>query len=168
MKKILICAFLLAFTLSLTACNFDTDTGSIESKATTEKAQEAEKANEPKDGEGTLGDYSIKILKAKKGKDYQKKPVLIVTYKFTNNGDEPKSFTFATSAKAYQDGVECEKAYVVDGVDTSKGTADIKKGASIEVSEAYKLSNQKSDVEVEVKELISFGNDVVKKTFSIK
>ena len=68
------------------------------------------------DGEGSLGDYYIKIVSAAKAKDYSGADVLIVTYEWTNNADDAAMFSTAFTAKAYQNGVECTTAYMVDGV----------------------------------------------------
>ena len=46
-------------------------------------------------------------------------------------------------------------------------TKEIKKGATLDVEVAYVLNDTTTDLEVEVKELISFNDSVVKKTFSI-
>ena len=117
-------------------------------------------------GEGELGDYYIKIVSATTDKDYEGKDVLIVTYEWTNNGDEEQMFSTAFSAKAYQNGIECASAYFVDSVDAQKSLTNIKPGASLEVQEAYAL-NDTSDVEIEVTEWISFNDDKVVKTFKL-
>lgn len=46
-------------------------------------------------------------------------------------------------------------------------TKEIKKGASLDVEVAYELNDTTSDVEVEVKELFSFSDRTITKTFSI-
>lgn len=120
------------------------------------------------DGKGTLGKYDIEILTAEQGKDYEGKAILTVTYSWTNNSDKATSFSFAFSDKAYQGGIECQRSYVTNIMsDDNKDTADIKPGASIEVTRSY-LLNDKSDVEVEVSELISFSDKVVSKTFTLE
>lgn len=125
----------------------------------------AESQAEVKD-QGKIGDYEISIESARISKDYEKKPVVIVKYKFTNNSDDTTSFIAATHSQAFQDGVELELAMVMDDktYDAGNSMKDIKKGASIEVEEAYLLSG-KSDVEVEVSELISLSDEKVAKTF---
>lgn len=118
------------------------------------------------DGEGSLGDYYIKIVSAAKAKDYSGADVLIVTYEWTNNADDAAMFSTAFTAKAYQNGVECTTAYMVDGVDTEKGLTKIKPGTTLEVQEAYKL-NDNSDVSVEVTKWISFDDAMVTKIFTL-
>ena len=46
-------------------------------------------------------------------------------------------------------------------------TKEIKKGATIEVEVAYELNDTTIDIEVEVKELFSFSDKTITKTFSI-
>lgn len=124
--------------------------------------------NKTLQGEGDIGKYNIKIVSAKKGKDYAGKDVLIVTYQWTNNSDEEQMFSTAFSAKAYQDGIECGGITVVDGVDTQKMLSNIKPGATLEVQDAYIL-NGDADVEIEVGPWISLGKETkVVKTFSVK
>lgn len=141
-------------------------------------ASQTEKTNEPaetnpdksnQEGEGDIGDYHIKIVSSEKGKDYSGNDVLIVTYEWTNNSDEEQMFSTAFAAKAFQNGIECGDAIMVDGVDSQKLLANIKPGATLEVKDAYKLDGD-SDVEIEVKPWISLEDNppMVKKTFSVK
>ena len=71
----------------------------------------------------------------------------------------------------YQNGVGLNSAFVLDdsaNYSSDNQTKEIKKGASIEVEVAYELNDTTSDIEVEVEELFSFDDTVIKKTFSIK
>lgn len=77
-------------------------------------------------------------------------------------------FSTAFSAKAFQNGVECDDLTVVDGVDKKKLLSKIKPGATLEVQEAYVLDGD-SDVSIEVGPWISIGeSSKVTKTFSVK
>ena len=105
-------------------------------------------------------------MSAAKAKDYSGTEVLVVTYEWTNNGDDAAMFSSAFTAKAYQNGIECTTAYMVDGVDAEKALTQIKPGATLEVQEAYKL-NDNSDVSVEVTKWISFDDAVVTKIFTL-
>ena len=121
--------------------------------------------------ENALGKYSVVIDSCRIAKDYEGKPVVIVKYLFTNVSDEsPASFMFAFDDAAFQGGVGLNSAYVLK--DSAKYSADnqtkeIKMGATIEVEVAYELNDTETDVEVEVKELFSFDNKMITKTFSI-
>lgn len=121
-----------------------------------------------------IGDYSVVIdsCRVAKAKGYQEKDVVIVKYIFTNvNDDEPASYYLTFEDEVYQNGVGLNKAYFLDdsaNYDSENQTKKIKKGASLEVEVAYELNDSATDIEVEVKELFSFNDTTLKKTFSIK
>lgn len=119
-----------------------------------------------------IGDYSVVIDSCRLAKDYEDKPVVIVKYIFTNNNDEDNAaFYLAFEDTVYQDGVGLNEAYILKenaNYSAENQTKEIKKGASIEVEVAYKLNDTSTDIEVEVKELISFNDKKITKTFSIK
>lgn len=173
MKKIILTCMSLLLIFSLASCELDSTEGQDVNNDTNNGSSTVEKASEPvkvqpTEGEGDIGDYHIKIVGAEKGKDYGDDDVLIVTYEWTNNSDEDKMFSTAFSAKAFQNGIECSSATIVDGVDANKLLSDIKPGASLEVQEAYEL-NDDSDVTIEVTPWIDFSDDtVITKTFSVK
>ncbi len=103
-------------------------------------------------------------------KDFEGKDVLIVKYKFTNNSDKAANFMFAFKDSVFQDGIGLNESYVLD--DSAKYSADnqqkdIKPGSSLDVECAYELNDTKTDVEVEVKELVSLSDKTISKTFSI-
>lgn len=117
-----------------------------------------------------LGNYSVEILDSRLAKDFAGEDVVIIKYKFTNNADEPTAFYYAFEDAAYQNDIGLNPSYVVD--DSAEYSADnqtkeIKKGASLEVEVAYELNDTTSDVVVEVKELISFDDKTITKTFTI-
>lgn len=119
-----------------------------------------------------IGDYSIVIDSCRLAKDYEGKDVVIVKYKFTNNNaDDSAAFYLTFDETVYQNGVGLNEAYVLkDSANYSADnqTKEIKKGASIDVEVAYELDDTTTDIEVEVKELFSFSDKTIKKTFSIK
>ena len=118
-----------------------------------------------------LGDYSVTIDSCRLAKDYAGEDVVIVKYTFTNVGnDEATSFMFAFDHNVYQNGVGLNEAYLLkDNANYSSDNQmkEIKKGASLEVEIAYELDDTTTDIEVEVKELISFSDKTIKKTFKI-
>ncbi len=119
-----------------------------------------------------IGDYSVVIDSCRLAKDYENQPVVIVKYIFTNNNDEDNAaFYLAFEDTVYQDGVGLNEAYVLKesaNYSADNQTKEIKKGASIEVEVAYKLNDTTTDIEVELKELFSFNDKKITKTFSIK
>ena len=121
--------------------------------------------------DSNIGDYKIDIKSCRLAKDYNGKDVVIVKYGFTNNGDKSASFSFTFNDTVYQNGVGLNEAYVMDksaNYDSGNQMKEIKKGATLDVEVAYELNDKTTDIEVEVKELISLNDNVVKKKFSIK
>ena len=119
-----------------------------------------------------IGKYAVVIDSCRLSKYYSGKLVVIVKYIYTNVSDEnPTSFMIAFDEAVYQSGVGLNEAYILD--DSAKYSADnqmkeIKKGATLEVEVAYELNDTTTDIEVEVKELFSFNDKTLTKTFKIK
>ena len=118
-----------------------------------------------------LGKYSVTIDGCRLAKDYSGNDVVIVQYTFTNvSDDDATSFMVAFDDQVYQNGVGLNGAYVLDdsaNYDSGNQMKQIKKGASIQVEVAYELNDLTSDIEVEVSELFSLNDNVVKKTFKL-
>lgn len=163
MKKFL--SLILAVLLMVTYGVFALGSGESE---TTDQGNGTTDSTESK--ETNLGEYKVEIKSSRLAKDYEGKSVIIVKYGFTNNAEEATAFTYAFDDAAYQDGVGLNKAYVLaDSADYDEGnqTKEIKKGSTIDVEVAYELNDTETNVEIEVKELFSFNDSVVKKTFEI-
>ena len=117
-----------------------------------------------------LGDYLVDIKSCRIAKDYEGKPVVIVTYGFTNNGENTTSFTVAISDKVFQNGVGLNKAFILDDsaqYSSDNQMRDLQTGASLDVEVAYVLNDTTSDIVVEVSELISLNDAKLTATFSI-
>lgn len=118
-----------------------------------------------------LGKYTVVIDSCRLAKDYEDKPVVIVKYIFTNVSDENAvSFMVTFDDAVFQNGVGLNSAIILDDdvkFDLDNQMKEIKKGASLEVEVAYELNDTTTDVEVEVKELFSFSDKTLKKTFKI-
>ena len=118
-----------------------------------------------------LGEYNVEITSCRLAKDYEGKDVVIVKYIFTNVGDDDAAAFYTTlDATVYQNGIGLNEAYFLDdsaSYISDNQTKEIKKGASIEVEEAYTLNDATADIEVEVTEWISFNNTKITKTFTI-
>lgn len=149
---------------------------SVFAMASTEDSEDGDQgkgtAETSKGANDSIGDYKVTIDSCRTAKDYAGKKVVIVKYTFTNvKNDDPTAFYIAFEDAVYQNGVGLNKSYILD--DSAKYSADnqtkaIKKGASIEVEVAYELNDTETDIEVEVKELFSFDDKTLKKTFKIK
>lgn len=180
MKRIWSILAALALALSLSACGSDSGSDSKPASAPpsaasqgtdTSKAEPSEPpAPEPEpelEGRGSLGDYEVEIKGAALTKDYEGKPVIVVTYAWTNNSDKTTSAMVAVSEKAFQDGVSLETAIVLSDDAYKSGTSmtEVRPGTTIDVQCAFLLSSETSTVEFELSELLSFSSDVVSMAF---
>ncbi|EOL45547.1 hypothetical protein RV11_GL000012 [Enterococcus phoeniculicola] len=115
---------------------------------------------------GDLGDYHVTIKNLELAKDYEGSDVGVVTYEFTNNGDENAMFMTEISDKAFQNGVGLSLAIMSDSGYVDSMT-EIQPGATLELKVPYKLSDTTSPVSVEVSKL--FGNkEKLKKDFTLQ
>ena len=141
--------------------------GSGESSTTDDQGSGNSDTTETK---ANLGDYNIEIKSCRLATDFEGKKVVIVNYGYTNYGENANSFTTAVETTVYQNGVGLNEAYILDdgaNYSADNQTKEIKTGASLDVEVAYELNDETTDIEVEVKEWISFNDSIVKKTFAI-
>lgn len=161
MKKAIIFITLFALLL-LTLCSC-VDTGNTQD-------QGSGSASSNSSSNSKLGDYDVIIESCRLATDYEGEPIVIVKYKFTNNGDEPACFAWSLEYDAFQDGVGLNECYFADdsaNYSSDNQTKEIKRGSSLSVEVAYELNDSTTDVEIEVSELISFSDKKITKTFSI-
>lgn len=106
------------------------------------------------DGDG----YNVTYVKHELSEDYEGNPCLLFYYTFTNTGEENASAAVHSYIKVFQNGVQCEPAIMMDSPDESSNyMKDVQPGYSIEVCQAFKLSDS-TTVTVEASDLISFDN----------
>lgn len=168
MKKLLLLSIVM--TLFLVACGTsENKTGSnvqVEEKKK-EKSNKIE-LNKPM----KVGNYTITFTEYKIVEDYEKKPVLRVTYDWKNESDDD-SYPFTSfSLNGFQDGVETERGFVMsDQVDLGIGQKKVKKGGEIkgahavvgitsldkplllELEKSFNISDEKMVVELNLKEI---------------
>lgn len=165
MKKTkILLAMLLTLVFALCAMGSgDSSEDTVDQGTGTAQTQEGDNAE--------IGAYSVEISDCRLAKDYEGKDVVIIKYKFTNNtNDTPTSFLVAFDDGVYQSGVGLNEAIIIDesvNYSSDNQMKEIKKGASIDVEVAYVLNDSVTDVEVEVKELFSFDDKTITKTFKI-
>ena len=155
---------------SSAAANAAPSSSQTVSNAPAESKPESKAESKAQSDKGKIGDYDVAIESARLSKDYAGKKVVIVKFKFMNNSDKAASFGASLIGKAFQDGVELENATVTDDKEYNANDflKEIKKGASLEVECPYNLSNEKSEVEVEVTPIISLDDsEKVTKNFDI-
>ena len=160
---------IVAFFIIVGAISSDGDSDNKASNdSQTTKSDGVIESKKEKDNE--IGQYSVEILNARLTSTYDNKPAVVVTYKFTNNtNDTATSFYIAFDDEVYQNGVGLNSAYVLkdgDPYDSDNASKEIKKGSSIEVEQAYILNDSSTPIEVEVKELFSFSDKTVSRTFN--
>lgn len=119
-----------------------------------------------KETNGVIGDYVCTVKSAKLCKDYDGKSAVKVTYEFTNNSSEAESFDVALQDDVYQDGVGLETAYFSDEDSDNGIDVKIKPGNTKEVSKIYKLRDEKTPLDIEISEWISFSDD--KLTYTVE
>ena len=128
-------------------------------------------STQKEDNTNSLGDYSVVIDSCRLAKDYEGKDVVIIKYVFTNNADDSTSFMVAFEDTVYQNGIGLNEAYILDdsaNYSSDNQMKDIKPGSTLDVEVAYVLNDTTTDIEVEVKELFSFDDKTISKTFSIQ
>ena len=160
-SELLSIVFVLMFALFALGSGEDNNTNINQGTGTAETAESI----------SNIGKYKGEIKSCRVVKDYTGKDVVIVKYLFTNvSDDDATSFMVAFDDQVYQNGVSLNASYFLDdsaNYSADNQTKEIKKGASLEVEVAYELNDNTTDIEVEVKELFSFNDTVVSKTFSI-
>ena len=168
-KKLIILGIIIAVIIivivaaSGSGSNDDTKTSSNEN--TTVSSVDAEKKETD---EYTIGDFKCVVKGAKITKDWEGKDAVLITYEFTNNSDSPISFDGALDDKLYQDGIELESAILSNDEEAKLiDTVDLKPGITKEVKKAYSLRNKKSEIEVEIQEIFSFSDDMIKTTINL-
>lgn len=116
---------------------------------------------------GDLGDYHVEIKGASLAKDYEGKSAIIVTYAWTNNSENTTSAMVSVGTKAFQDGVQLESAIIIgdNSYDSGASMKEVRPGTTIDVQCAYVLTNERSTVEFELTEWISFSDDMVTMDF---
>ncbi len=144
----------------------DSSTTNQETSSVVAQQEQTESTTQAETTAAGFDKFDIKVKSSKITKDYSGKKTLIVTYTYTNNYDEPQSFTLALEDHAYQNGIELTPAVVVDGYSADNQLKEVQKGKSLDVQVAYVLEDTTTPVEITVEELISFSDE--KMTFTIE
>ncbi len=140
-------------------------TGHSSSAPAAEQTQESEVreagsgAPEPEE-DAAAPAYEVSIGEAYTTYDFEGKSVIVVTYNWVNNSDKPASAYITLRDKAFQNGVELEKDFFVEAMDSSGWDSEVKPGSGTTYQQAYELVDD-SVVSVEVTELISFNDTIL-------
>lgn len=140
------------------------DTGSADTP-TIENQVTADNKTESKNTSGEIGNYVCTIKSAEVCKDWTGEDAIKITYSFTNNASDAQSFDIALTDYAYQDGIGLESTFLGNDEDNLLDVS-IKPGVTKDVVKTYKLRDKSTKVDIEIKEFISWSNDVL--TYSVK
>lgn len=168
MKRLL--TILMALMLLLTFGLFALGSSDSGENAGEDQGTDQSASTSKEEDKTNLGNYNVEIKSSRLTEDYEGKKVIVVTYGFTNHGEDATSFMFAVTDEAFQNGVGLtETMFVKDGdpYSSDNQTKDIKTGATIDVEVAYTLNDDTTPVEIEVSEFISFDDAKITKTFEI-
>lgn len=110
--------------------------------------------------------FTIKYVSHEVSTDYDGNPCLIVYFDFTNNRDDPTSASMSIYSQVFQNGVECDLAFVTGNDYIDNASKNIQKGATIRVGTARKISDM-SDIDITIKEAFSFSDKSDKMTLKL-
>lgn len=160
--KTLMIALGLVTAIGLTGCGG-------ESTSAPAPADDAEQVEEVVDTtQGEVSTCYVKINDCVLTSDYSGNKVIVIYYDFTNNGSKEISPMAAVYNKAFQDGVELSKAFLVNNsaYESGRSMKDVKPGATLEnVPEAFVLDGN-AEVSFEVGTI--FKNAVLTKSFEVQ
>lgn len=122
------------------------------------------------DGEGTLGDYYVKVTDHFVTKTVTGKDVLILSFDFTNNNTTGASASSALRFTLFQSGIELSQAFLLlplSGYSSTNYYAKVKDSATLPCQAAFYLRSVTALVEVEVAPSISLAAETVKTQLDI-
>ncbi len=117
----------------------------------------------------SIDQSEVKYLSHEVTKDYDGSDAIVITYQFTNNGEEAESFNWAFMNQLFQEGVELDYATIFvdeesfDTLDQAIST-EIQPGNSLEVKTTHKLKSLSAPVEVHFESIFTDEKD----SFEIK
>ncbi len=138
-----------------------TTAASVSAQNENETEKETQAAEAQEQVEGKIGDFICTVKSAKLCKNWEGKDSVLITYSFTNNSKEAQSFDVALSDDVYQDGVGLEDSFISSDDDDFGLDVKIKPGTTKEVKKVYILNDTKTQLEIEISELISFSDEKI-------
>lgn len=100
-----------------------------------------------------FGTFAVEYLGAQLA-DSNGKPCLLISYRWTNNGDSATSFGATALYQAYQNGVQLQPTFI-SGHETNEWT-NVLPGYTVEVQSVHELSNVTDPVVLQVKPFLDF------------
>lgn len=84
---------------------------------------------------------------------------IVLYFDFSNVYSDKATFGYTYSVTAYQNGIELDTGIFYVNEIEKNGSREIKKGVTLRVCEAFKLSDYTSDVEIEIAPWISWDDE---------
>lgn len=127
----------------------------VEEKTTTALEDDVDKT------EFEYKNMTVKYLNHQIQTDAANQECLIVYYEFTNNSDKTQTFDYCFDDKVFQNGVELESSYFHANDETKNSGKEIKPGVTITVASSFVLTENRSNVELEVSPFMSFDDKIL-------
>lgn len=129
---------------------------------------EAESHDDNTIAHGNVGDSYIEVVGWELKTDYSGKPVIVLTFDWTNNSKKTTNAASELMVRGFQGGVALDIGFLLDSsVDTGSALRDIKPGTTITVQEVFTLYDSMTVVEFEITELFSLSREAEALEFSI-
>lgn len=115
-------------------------------------------------GEGTLGNYYVKVTDHFVTETFAGKDVFILSFDFTNNSSNGVSAASALGLTLFQSGIELSPAsllFPIAGYDSANCHTKVKDGATLNCQAAFYLRSRTDPVDVEIAHSFSFGTEKV-------
>lgn len=114
-----------------------------------------------------FGDFFLKYDSYEMSEDYDGKDCVIVYFDYTNLSKENSSFGSSVIVKAFQNGVQCETAYIFDEDNKpyNDSYTEVKNGVTIKVAYAFYITDM-SNIELECEKML--GNSVDTTTIQLQ
>lgn len=104
-----------------------------------------------------FSNYKVTYNSFSLSSDYEGNTVIIENLTFENLSQEARPFFTTASVTMYQDGIELENAYFVNGYDAGLSQRKLQQGGILDIQEAHILRNTTSPVYIEISDWISIN-----------
>jgi len=122
------------------------------------------------EGKGSVKDFDVEILEAKKAETFDGKDAVVITYRWTNNSDDTAIFMDALDTCVFQDGIQLDSSIANDDSESylEDNMRKVRPGKTLDVSLAYELRSDSPEIEVEVSDFLFEPSIIVKKLFTLE
>lgn len=156
--------------MSLAGCGGDSSSAGTSNQAESSvssaqnedvSTEEVQEETEAPTNIADVGDYHVEIKSAALAQDYEGNPAVVITYSWTNNSEDTTSPMVAVSTSVFQNGVGMDSAIIGDDTvcDSMTQMTEVRPGTTIDVQEAFSLSDTTSPIEVEIGEWLTLEED---------